>query len=91
MIRWRNIFIALLVSTWAHGMAAAVLQYVGLTDIAVFCGIVAAVSLFVLFPVGGEASEQDERGLLKRVRDAEAENRRLRSKLAELELKEPLS
>ena len=91
MIRWRNVFIALLVSAWAHGLAAAVLNSLGLASLSAFCGAVAALRLLGLVPVGCEASEQDENSLLERVHDAEAENRRLRNKLAERELKEPLS
>lgn len=83
MIRWRNIFIALLVSAWAHGIAAAILSSVGVTDVPGFCAAAAVLSLFALVPVGAAAKDQAESYTLERALSAESEVRRLRAELFE--------
>lgn len=81
MILWRNVFIALVISAWAHGMAAGVLFTVGLSDIAGFCVFASIVSGLALMPVGAAAQDQSNSYMLERAMEAEKELRRLRAEL----------
>jgi hypothetical protein len=90
MIRWRNVFIACLVSAWAHGLASAVCEMLGADALRGFCVGAWILSVLALLPLGTATYEQSESYALRRAVKAEEEARSLRAQLADCELKEPL-
>lgn len=87
MVIWRNVFAGQLVLAWVHGLAAAILQHLGLPSFAIFCVGVAGLLLlglaFTAVAWDGQTSSYER----QRIDELENEITRLRSELYAKELR----